>query len=400
MWGLPVMLVALSIENYRSIKERVDISFVSTKNSEVHDRPTKINKDFSINKVACLIGPNGSGKTHVLDALDSFCDVARGSDVEEICLPHLLDSEWINKPTVIEVLLYNHDEKRFSRYKLAAFKGRVVEEELATRSLSPRSREKKVFTRLEKEISFNREFKSLETLAKDISNKTSLIRFSEAFNNEELKFVRSELSFLFKYETDRSTVSAFKFVEKLITDEEKVSKNNRTQYLKDVTKIIQSFDVPVSKISIKRKEGKDKLIFNHVNYEVDMDMLDIIDFYSRGSFNLIGFVLFYSLINNLGGILLFDEFDSTLHFKVAKKAIQMIAEVSKNNTQVIFATQNIYLLDEILRRDEIYLLSKENGFSTTVQRISDFSVRKDAKISTKYFNDEFGGLPNFKKDLS
>lgn len=392
------MLVALTVENFKSIKERVEFNFVSTKGNEFSDRTFKVTEDFRINTIACLIGPNGSGKTHILEALEALSEVSQKTDVNDICKVHVLDKEYENKPTTIEVLLYNTETERLSRYKLSASKGKVINEELFTRAITPRAREKKIFTRYKNEISFNKDLKSLQLLSDEVSEVVSLIRFSEAFRNEELAFVRRTLYQTLKYETDKTTEAAVAFVEEMLIHEDEDS-NFRKKFLTSVTNILKKLDIPVSRIFLKRKDGEDKLVFNHINYSKDMYIDEMAEFYSRGSFNLIGFVLFYNLLKSQGGILLFDEFDSTLHLRLAKKVISMITDADGGrNSQVIFATQNIHLLDESLRRDEIYLLSKNDGLSTSVKRISDFSLRKDAKISSKYFNDEFGGLPKFIED--
>ncbi|HHF0550120.1 TPA: hypothetical protein ACPHT3_004793, partial [Vibrio alginolyticus] len=52
------------------------------------------------------------------------------------------------------------------------------------------------------------------------------------------------------------------------------------------------------------------------------------------------------------------------------------------------------LLDYKFRRDSIFTVTKDDNYNSIIKRVSEFSIRKDAKLSAKYFADEFGALPN------
>ena len=65
------MLIEFSIENFRSIKEKVTLSMVATKDSSLDGNLIKnVLNDDSLLKSAVIYGANASGKTNVLMALN------------------------------------------------------------------------------------------------------------------------------------------------------------------------------------------------------------------------------------------------------------------------------------------------------------------------------------------
>ena len=109
-------------------------------------------------------------------------------------------------------------------------------------------------------------------------------------------------------------------------------------------------------------------------------------------------VLLWSHSNKL--TLYIDEIDSSIHYLLAnsmlKKIIHDVCQL--DNVQFIFSTHNLPLLDDCIRRDELNIIYKNEDKSSEIINASKFSVRKDAKISAKYFRGEFGILPKFLKD--
>jgi AAA15 family ATPase/GTPase len=90
-----------------------------------------------------------------------------------------------------------------------------------------------------------------------------------------------------------------------------------------------------------------------------------------------------------------DEYDGPLHNKLSVGILDLIKDTENTlPNQMIMTTHDILLLDHQFRRDSIFILSKDENLSTVINKASDYSVRKDAKLSLKYLNNEFGSLPN------
>lgn len=103
--------------------------------------------------------------------------------------------------------------------------------------------------------------------------------------------------------------------------------------------------------------------------------------------------LFQTILH--GGVLVIDELEDSLHIHLIKTLLTEFFENS-SNSQVIFTTHNVQLLEErLLRRDEIWFTEKRPDGSTELFSLSDFKPkpRKDKSLKNGYLNGAFGALP-------
>ena len=85
-----------------------------------------------------------------------------------------------------------------------------------------------------------------------------------------------------------------------------------------------------------------------------------------------------------------------MHPKVTVKFISLFLERAKKyNNQLIVTTHESRLLDfEILRRDEIWFVNKdENG--SKLYSLEQYNERFDKKIDKAYLDGRYGGVPIF-----
>ena len=114
------MLKYIKVKNFYSIGETQEISFeINSKDILDHSAREIILKDeakskFAINLVSCVIGPNGSGKTNILKAVNFLLllikDSYHSSAEKFLSVQHSLMK---NKPTEIEIGFVNNN----SNYK-------------------------------------------------------------------------------------------------------------------------------------------------------------------------------------------------------------------------------------------------------------------------------------------
>lgn len=93
-----------------------------------------------------------------------------------------------------------------------------------------------------------------------------------------------------------------------------------------------------------------------------------------------------------------DELDRKLHPLLTRNLIRTFLESQAcRKGQLIFTTHETNLLDqEILRRDEIWFVEKDNKKgSSALYPLSDFDVRHDLRVEKGYLNGRFGGIPFF-----
>lgn len=405
------MLLSYSLENYKGFNEKEVLNLIATPSDEYQEQLYTLPNGAKVLMNAYIIGPNGSGKTHLLESLDRFTSVISFNDVDTLCDTFKLDKKNADKPSSFEVLLFNDSNERLYRYGLKVQKGNVLEEYLYSRTLAKGAKEKKLFTRSSNEFSFNREINSLLKLSKDISESSTFIRFAKAFKNTELEFVRDWALKNLLFRADYDVKNGIAFVENYLNnyilpddDGPEIVEN----FFSICLKSMKSVGLPISEIKFLGKDNEKKIFFIHKGVtkasSVKISSGEAFDFFSKGSYNLISFIMFYWTAAFQDKNLLIDEFDGSLHYKVSMDVLDLIREFrsqyGKSKNQLFFVTHNIQLLDKNVRRDSVYIISKDNRSGSVITRASDFSLRKDCKISVKYLNNELGGLPRniFKKD--
>ena len=80
-----------------------------------------------------------------------------------------------------------------------------------------------------------------------------------------------------------------------------------------------------------------------------------------------------------------------------KKIVSMYTDrnINKNNAQLVFTSHSTFLFNsDNLRRDEIYLVDKDNLGKSQLYSLSEFrNLRIDADYEKKYFAGQFGAIP-------
>lgn len=100
-----------------------------------------------------------------------------------------------------------------------------------------------------------------------------------------------------------------------------------------------------------------------------------------------------------GRVIFIDEVDAKLHFLVADYIIKLFNSINHNpkNAQLVCTAHNIMLMDEDLRRDQIYFTSKDRIGESALASLSDFTnVRKNDLFSKKYLAGFYTSLPDMK----
>lgn len=120
---------------------------------------------------------------------------------------------------------------------------------------------------------------------------------------------------------------------------------------------------------------------------------------SEGTQRLINLIpILFSLKNQSEKVILLDELDRRLHPLLSRQFLQFFlqgkAEDMRN--QLIFTTHDTNLLDlDILRRDEIWFLEKNQQGASHLYSLAEFKIPPDIKIDKGYLNGRFGAIPFF-----
>lgn len=96
-----------------------------------------------------------------------------------------------------------------------------------------------------------------------------------------------------------------------------------------------------------------------------------------------------------------DDLDTNLHTLLLRKLVQMFhSSYNTGRAQLLFTAHDTSLMDVpgLFRRDQIWLVDKNQEQASTLKSISDFKPRKNESIQKGYLAGRYGGIP-FLSDL-
>lgn len=419
------MLLQFKTENFKSFLDEMNFSMVPApkqKDLEYSILEHKIgNKTYKGLCSAIIYGPNASGKTNIISAMDVFKEIVLKGNIR--------NSDELRSPNISEGKLESIPNN-LNRYpKPTKFYIRFVEGELLVEY------ELKIDLGLFLDRNYQRkiEFESLRINDKTIYERTNQIEFfnlksiekyliTEFRKNEDSAkaIARNNLN-----ETELFLTNGFKmiFSSKLVSFilewfEEKFI----VIYRADATEIKSKLDnTEGGKIFINRTTNDAAKLFginsNALGYVVPEDggepqLCSI--FKDNGvaipakyfeSYGTVRFINMFPLILKAlveGSVLVLDEFDANIHPMALMNIINIFHDddINKKNAQLIFNTHNpIFLNANIVRRDEIKFVERDNETHlSTHYSLSDFKtsgsngVRKADDYLKHYFLGRYGAV--------
>jgi uncharacterized protein len=130
----------------------------------------------------------------------------------------------------------------------------------------------------------------------------------------------------------------------------------------------------------------------------DGQLIDfIIEEESDGTQRLINLIpALFALKTESEQVIFLDELDRRLHPLLSRCFLQSALSCRSQNNQLVFTTHDTNLLDlDLLRRDEIWLVEKNQQGVSNLYSLAEFKIRPDLKIEKGYLNGRFGGIPFF-----
>lgn len=105
---------------------------------------------------------------------------------------------------------------------------------------------------------------------------------------------------------------------------------------------------------------------------------------------------FLSFAIKQGQLIIIDEIDSKFHSLLLRLIIEFYndAKVNVNGSQMIFTTHNTILLNDILRRDQIVFIEKNEFGESSIKKAhsSENPIRIDSSIEKEYRKGKIGGV--------
>lgn len=399
------MLCQFTVKNFKSIRDEVTFDMQAAAISEHEDRIIKEVDNELYLPVSAIYGPNGGGKSNVLEALHSLVTkvlrpLYATSNNEEIAIkmkkqviePFAFDEETINEPTEFE--LFFRTALAEYRYALVVNKD-VIEYERLDRIKFETGRRSALFERDQEEIVLKGVFAKLKT-SDELSDtlpllsylgitykKNEVVRDVLEWFNEEIYF----LNYGNPVQELRMAVSKSEDVKKLMLQ------------------MIQEMDLDIVDFCVEEKENERIEVFTkHIvdEYEAELNLMDE----SSGTRKLFGLLPFIAKSLLMGTTLVIDELDAKIHPVLLKYLIMTFSNMEKNKkgAQLIFTSHDLSTMNsDVFRRDEIWFVAKGNYQNSKLYSLVEFknkkgeSVRKDAKFDKQYLEGKYGADPYLRK---
>ena len=379
------------------------------------------NRNLTLLPVCGIFGPNASGKSNVLRALETLLDIIYFGSSNEIKWINHLDpfhftSNENNTPTEFELQIVC--QGNIYRYSLSSFDTHIVSETLDFVPIGSKTyRFQNLFKR-----KYSQEKNRIELtnasprLGKEFSIFTKLASTTQPLISTLIKLDIQDISPFSSWIMSRNidvfltgAESRRGFLADLIHKSEEVNQtlvNFLSMFDIDIDKFVAFEDnsAKSKKSDETNKKQKYYLFTERVpkssdDIGVNGKLLSFSD-ESEGTQYLMLRAIDIIRALRTGGLLCIDELDSHLHPKITRKIIELFKsrKHNTNGAQLIFSSHD-YTLMRTLNRDEIWLTEKLRDKSTSLFPISDYSIRNDLLIDKAYMEGRFGAIPVIKSSI-
>lgn len=398
------MLCQFTVKNFKSIRDEMTFDMQATSISEHEDRIIKDADGELFLPIAAVYGPNGGGKSNVLEAMFTLVikilrplyateDGKEGVlSMKKIMVEPYAFSDCKNEPTEFEV---------FFRTKLAEYryilhvKRDIVVYESLDRVKLETGRRSALFVRDEESVTLKGAFAKLK-VSSDLSKTLTLLSYlgiaykGNAVVKDVLEWFESGIDFL-NYGNPRQELAMA------------VSKSEKVKNL--MVDMMQEMDLDIVGFRVEEKEDEVVDVFTkHLVGDIETELN--LSAESSGTKKLFGLLPFIALSLLSGRTLVIDELDAKLHPKLLEHIIKMFVDLNVNTkkAQLIFTSHDLSTMNnEIFRRDEIWFVAKGNAQNSKLYSLVEFkndkgeSVRKDAKFDKQYLEGKYGADPYFRR---
>lgn len=448
------MLIQLTIENFLSFRDEVTFSMVSVSSDRQHaDRLIEdvAGKGRAIVPIAAIYGANAAGKSNLIDAL-SFAKnlILEGTrSNRSIPISTFKLGDYNKKPSKFE-FIFTYQGARYS-YGFKLNREQILEEWLYA---IPFGKKKEVMyferiTSLDKKTSVEygspltgksqRRKQFLEFIAEGTRPNQLLLTEAIDRNVEALEPVANW--FIKVLTIIPADSDAFNL--ELIVLNDRFGDKSFADFLCEILKLsgtgidgIEAKDVELDfdkYFPHMSKIQKDEFLEDFLGKDNDIALIDgangkryviikdeqkrlrmiqvttqhrhengtLVDFAmeeeSEGSQRLINLIpVLFMLRLSHEKVIFIDEIDRRLHPLLSYFFIEIALESNSKENQLIFTTHDTNLLSlDLLRRDEIWFVEKDQKGSSTLYSLAEFKTRPDLKIEKGYLNGRFGAIPFF-----
>jgi AAA15 family ATPase/GTPase len=418
------MFLQFSVNNFKSIKDTVTLSMLSSTNDE---KNTFNIRKYSLLNSSVIYGANASGKSNIVKAM-SFMSRIVLNKIKVIQstdkLPHdpfRLNSSTENASSTFEIVFFI-DEVKY-RYGFELDSKTIYSEWLYE---DKKGKESKLFFR-----------------DQDIKDYVNPQKFKEGYLFFDTKNLKIKVSpnqlFIWKCDREEDSVisknilkwfSKFNMIDGLDHGgyiNYTMKKMEDSIFKQEMINLVKTADIGIEDIRLEEddipldiiekmpfsddlkeeilKEGGLKSVslntfhkkYDENNLEIGSQIFELDNEESIGTRKF--FKMSAPILNTLkeGKILVIDELDASLHPVLTKHLIELFNDknINTKNAQLIFTTHDTNLLKpQLFKRDQIWFTEKDKYGSTSLYSMLDIKgVRVDNDFEKHYIQGKYGAIP-------
>ena len=397
------MLCQFSFKNFKSYRDETVFDFQAATLPEFADTLIRMEKCGDLLPVGVIYGPNGGGKTNLLQALSCLIStvVKPIHDLEKnrlnvilqervACVPFLFNEDSVKEPS--EFQIYFRTAQNEFRYYLAILREEIVAESLYRKKIGGK-KPARIFEREGEEIILGPSI-SKSNINTDVNAKMPYLSFlainynlpviSEVQEWFESCMIRSYANPMAEFQIMLSEKEAFK--EKILC------------FLN-----VMGIDIDDYRLDSEEKQLYLKRTIHGKGYELPFH------YESDGTKKLIAALPVILLAMYEGRLVIIDELDAKLHPKLLRYVISLFKNpgINMKGAQLLFTSHDMSTMkNTVFRRDEIWFAAEnqEHGCELyslyEIRREDNERVNYTAAYDKQYLEGRYGADPYLQNMLN
>jgi AAA15 family ATPase/GTPase len=414
------MLIEFTITNYRSIQAEQTLSLLASAQTDKLDENAFLAPDGKTRLLhsAVIYGANASGKSNLLEALNSMRQIVLNShkataDGDSLPIsPYFFDPESQIAPTSYSVAFFVGGVRY--EYGFVATSKQILEEWLFAYATQ---RPQKWFERVwhAQQKTYNWSFSQHLKGAKQVwqaATRPNVLFLSQAvnLNSEQLQPIFDWFGQLQILNNDFPVYASAEL------SQNPKKKQAILQFLQNADFAIQDFEAKLedlylyemaealprklreafhsakpadSETRLKRYEIKTQ----HLGKDGQSFLLDF-DLESKGTQKFFALAGPWLEMLAKGNVVFFDELNSHLHPDLVGYLVKQFHTHNPHHAQLVLTTHDTTLLSrDIFRRDQVWFVEKDAHNASTLFSLVEFGESKEANIEKRYLQGRYGAVP-------
>lgn len=396
-----IMLKTFTVRNYKSIRKEMTLELHASTVSEHKESIIKGQNGEKILPVSVIYGPNGGGKSNLIEALCVICHrilhpiyavhniYKFGEKIRTAGIrTFMFDPDAADEPTEFRIVFTTLQADYV--YIIHIKEEKVVYESLKRKS-NGKGKWAKVFERTGNEIVPGEGFTQFK-VCEGMSDVLPFLSYLGIVNGKNevvsdvIDWFGNGINFL-NYGNPAHELNT------------PIPSSHELQQL--TSDMLREMDLGIDGLRVEKAADQIDIYLRHTinGKSVEIPFEDE----SSGVRKILGIIPLLAISRIWGSTLVIDELDAKLHPRLLQYIIELYSDVkgsNKSGAQLIFTSHDLTTMsNELLRRDEIWLMEKGELQESQLRRLSEIknekeeAVRKDAKFEKQYMEGKYGALP-------